>query len=69
MTQTECKSVEVGQVLIYLGKKVKVDEILCIGTEYHPYYKLVALDKVSKSLNKMITKGHISYALCQLMKG
>jgi len=68
MTQEESKSVKIGDKVFFLGVPVQVDDIKVVGTEYHPFFKLSPIIKVGKIKLSKITKGEISYVLCDLLQ-
>ena len=64
VNQSDMKSVKVGDTITYLGVKCRVVAIQSIGTEYHPYFRLVPNEETTKHKTDLITKYGISYVLC-----
>lgn len=64
MTQSDSESVKVGDHVSYLGTKCRVVSIQSIGTQYHPYFRLVPNEESTKHKADLITKYGISYVLC-----
>jgi hypothetical protein len=65
MTQHESVSIKVGDIVSYLGVKCRVVSLQSIGTQYHPYFRLVPNEETTKHKMKTITGYGISYVLCE----
>lgn len=65
MNQSDSESVKVGDMISYLGTKCRVVSIQSIGTNYHPYFRLVPNEESTKHKTDLITKYGISYVLCE----
>jgi hypothetical protein len=64
MTQHESVSIKVGDIVSYLGVKCQIISIESIGTQYHPYFRLVPNEETTKHKSNMITGYGIGYVLC-----
>lgn len=64
MKQSDSVSVNVGDIISYIGVKCRVVKIQSYGTQYHPYFNLVPNETTTKHKADLITKGGIGYVLC-----
>jgi hypothetical protein len=65
MKQTDSFDFKVGDTVFYLGVKCRIVSIQSIGTQYHPYFRLVPNEESTKHKTDLITKYGISYVLCE----